>query len=46
MGNGNDGNVFHTTFVYDSDADTWQWLMDSEENGKLQPFARVKLTRK
>jgi hypothetical protein len=44
--NGNDGNVFHTTFVYDSDADTWQWLMDSEENGKLQPFARVKLTRK
>jgi hypothetical protein len=37
--------LFHTTFLYDRDSDTWQWLMDDEENGKLQPFARVKLTR-
>jgi hypothetical protein len=36
---------FHTTFLYDRDTDTWQWLMDGEENGKLNPFARVKLTR-
>jgi hypothetical protein len=36
---------FHTTFLYDRDTDTWQWLMDGEENGKLQPFARVKLTK-
>jgi hypothetical protein len=43
---GSDGSIFHTTFVYAKDTDTWKWLMDGEENGKLQPFARVKLTRK
>lgn len=37
---------FHTTFAYSKDTDTWQWIMDGEENGKLQPFARLKLTRK
>jgi hypothetical protein len=42
----NEGNLFHTTFVYERNTDTWQWLMDGEENGKLQQFARVKLTRK
>jgi hypothetical protein len=41
-----DGSLFHTTFVYDKTTDTWQWLMDGEENGKLQPFARVTLKRK
>jgi len=40
-----DANQFHTTFIYDREADTWQWLMDGEENGKLQPFARVRLTK-
>jgi hypothetical protein len=40
-----DANQFHTTFLYDRDTDTWQWLMDGEENGKLQPFARMKLTK-
>jgi hypothetical protein len=43
---GNGGSVFHTTFLYERDSDTWQWLMDGEENGKMQPFARVKLKRK
>lgn len=38
-------SLFHTTFLYDGYTDTWLWLMDDEENGKLQPFARVKLTR-
>jgi hypothetical protein len=42
---GSDGSNFHTTFAYNRIKDTWQWLMDGEENGKLQPFARVKLTR-
>ncbi len=42
----NDTSSFHTTFVYDTTADTWKWMMDDEENGKLQPFARVTLTRK
>jgi hypothetical protein len=40
------GSVFHTTFAYSRSSDTWQWLMDGEEGGKLEPFARVRLTRK
>ncbi len=41
-----DNSGFHTRFVYDRTADTWQWLMDGEQGGKLQPFARLTLTRK
>lgn len=41
-----DGSNFHTTFIYSSATDTWHWIMDNEEAGKLVPFARVKLTRK
>ncbi len=42
----NDGKSdFHTTFIYDRKADTWEWRMDAEDNGTLKPFARVKLTR-
>ena len=40
-----DGSVFHTTFVYSRDTDTWQWLMDTEKGGERTPFARVALTR-
>jgi hypothetical protein len=36
----------HTTFVYSKGTDTWSWLIDNEHDGKLTPFARVKLTRK
>jgi len=43
---GSNGSLFHTTFKYNRDSDTWQWLMDSEENGKIQQFAQVKLIRK
>jgi hypothetical protein len=42
----NENSLFHTTFLYDRGSDTWQWSMDDEENGKLQQFARMKLTRK
>lgn len=42
---GSDSSIFHTTFLYNRDTGTWQWFMDNEENGTLQPFARVKLTR-
>ncbi len=38
--------VFHTTFVYNRQNDTWQWLMDNDDHGQLKPFARVTLTRK
>ena len=41
-----DTTQFHTTFLYNKETDTWQWLMDEEENGKIQPFARVTLTKK
>ena len=41
-----DTTAFHTTFVYDPKADAWKWVMDDEEKGKLQPFARVMLKRK
>jgi hypothetical protein len=37
---------FHTTFAYDAKNDTWTWRMDGEDKGKLQPFARVTLTRR
>ena len=40
-----DGSKFHTTFIYDKKADTWQWLMDGEENNQIQPFARLTLKR-
>jgi hypothetical protein len=40
------GGDFHTTFAYNKSNDTWQWIMDNEDGGKLVPFARVKLTRK
>jgi len=40
------GGNFHTTFAYDAGNDTWQWIMDGEENGALAPFARVTLRRK
>jgi hypothetical protein len=42
---GGDGSLFHTTFVYGKDDDTWRWIMDGESGGKLHPFARLKLTR-
>ncbi len=41
-----DTSAIRTTFVYDPTGDSWKWMIDDEENGKLQPFARVTLTRK
>src|SRR5664279_3777992 len=41
-----DTSNFHTVFLYDKVTDSWQWMMDDEENGKSQSFARVNLTRK
>jgi hypothetical protein len=37
---------FHTKFIYNKNNDSWQWLMDNVDKGKLLPFADVKLTRK
>lgn len=40
------GDVFRTTFIYDSAHDSWRWMMDADERGTLRPFARVTLTRR
>jgi len=37
---------FHTVFVYDRAADSWQWHMDNDSAGVRRPFARVTLTRR
>ena len=37
---------FHTTFLYNKTADTWQWHMDNDSAGVRRPFARVTLTRR
>jgi hypothetical protein len=37
---------FHTTFKYNNDTNTWQWLMYNVDKGTLQPFADVTLTKK
>ena len=42
---GSDNSIFHTAFIYDKNSDSWQWIMNGEMNGKLQPFAKLKLTR-
>jgi hypothetical protein len=42
---GKDSGV-HTTFVYSKATDSWNWLIDNEDGGKLTSFARVTLTRK
>ena len=36
---------FHTTFLYDRSADTWQWHMDDVQSSVAKPFARVRLRR-
>lgn len=43
---GPDGSRFHNTFAYDATEDAWRWVMDSERDGRLVPFARVTLRRK
>jgi len=35
--------IFHTTFKYNPSNNTWQWLMDNEDKGILEPFARLTL---
>lgn len=39
-------SILHTRFIYHPGAGAWEWQMDSEVNGVMKPFARVKLTRK
>jgi hypothetical protein len=36
---------FHTTFIYDRRADSWEWHMDNDSAGVRRPFARVTVTR-
>lgn len=41
-----DGSIFHNTFAYSRETDTWEWHLDGEADGGLRPFARVTLSRK
>lgn len=43
---GSDGSMFHTTFAYDRRTESWQWLMDGDVHGTLEPFARVTLKKR
>ena len=37
---------FHTTFVWNPEKDSWEWLMEQKDkNGKWTSFADLKLTR-
>jgi hypothetical protein len=36
---------FHTTFALDSGTNKWNWAMDSDLAGKLQPFARLTMVK-
>ena len=38
--------VFHTTFTYIRESDSWEWRMDAETNGEFRPFARNTMTRR
>jgi len=38
--------AFYTTFVYESGSGDWEWTMDSEENGKTVPFARLRMAKR
>jgi hypothetical protein len=40
------GHIFHSTLICKDATGTWQWVMDEEEGGRLQPFARVTLTKR
>ena len=41
-----DGSIsFNNTFSYDKDKDSWTWQMDNVQDGKPDPFGRVRLTR-
>ena len=37
------GEIFHTTFLYNRAENSWNWVLDNESNGKLEPFARLTL---
>jgi hypothetical protein len=38
--------TFTNDFIYNSQADSWEWRMDNVEKGVAKPFGRVTLTRK
>ena len=40
------GGVFHTTMIHHPATADWQWVMDDEQNGVPEPFARLTMKRK
>jgi hypothetical protein len=37
---------FENTFSYDKATDTWSWELNNVQNGKREPFGRVRLVKK
>ena len=40
------GETFHTTFTYDKEADSWEWVLDDHKGDQVDRFGQVRLTRK
>jgi hypothetical protein len=40
------GELSVLTMAYNAQSDSWDWRLDSVEHGALEPFARVKLTKR
>ena len=38
--------TLHTTFLYSANADTWQWTIESDQDGKHETFGRATLIRR
>jgi hypothetical protein len=40
------GETFQNTLSYDNKTDSWEWVLEDHKEGKVNPFGRVRLTRK
>jgi len=40
-----DKSYFHTTFIFNPTENSWHWKMESDENGKIEPFADAEMSK-
>ena len=38
-------HMFHNTFTYDRKSDSWEWLLEDHDKGKVSVFGRVRLKK-
>jgi hypothetical protein len=43
--NMSDKSLFHTTLTFIPDENKWRWLMESDENGKIEVFADAEMLK-